>query len=201
MDTQALIKELRDIYISKYPQCEDKIGQGSSLTQIESAITKIRPIPKALIDIYSCVGGENSDLRYCYDFLVPGYYLVSLNEIDSDIDFYEEMRLGEWVRYFNDLSEAEFNKVAKWKPDMISFLQDGSGYDVVIRTLPDDESIWVRPKAEDSYKINTNFDRFLLTAIECHRQGAYIDDDDEAIDIDWELAKKIVSKIDPEIED
>jgi hypothetical protein len=201
MDTQSLIRELRDIFISKYPECKKKLGQGYSLAQIESAITKIRPIPKALIDIYSCVGGENSDLVYCHDFPIAWYHLVPLDEIDSTIDLYEELRLREWNEHFKDLSEAEFNKVAKWKPDMISFLDDGCGYDVVIRTLPDDESIWVRPKTEESRKVNTNLDRFLLAAIEFHRQGVYLDEDDgEAIDIDWDLATEIVSKIDTEIE-
>jgi hypothetical protein len=202
MDTQALIRELRDIYISKYPECKEKIGYGSSLAQIESAITKIRPIPKTLIDIYSCVGGENSDLEYCHDFPVAWYHLVALDNIDGTIDHHAEMRLWEWGQYFNDMSESEFNKVAKWKPDMVSFLNDGCGYDVVIRTLPNDESIWVRPKSEDSRKVNTNLDRLLLLAIECHKQGVYIDeDDDEAIDIDWDLAKEIASRIDPEVED
>lgn len=202
MDTQALIRELRDIYVAKYPECKEKIGQGYSLAQIESAITKIRPIPKALIDIYSCVGGENSDLEYCHDFPVAWYHLIPLDNIDGTIDLYEELRLWEWNKYFNDMSEAEFNKVAKWKPDMVSFLDDGCGYDVVIRTLPNDESIWVRPKSEDSRKVSTNIDRLLLIAIECHRQGAYIDEDDEeAIDIDCNLAKEIASKIDPGIEE
>lgn len=202
MDTQALIRELRDIYISKYPDCKEKIGKGSSLTQIDSAITKIRPIPKALIDIYSCVGGKNSDLDYCYDFPVAGYSLVPLDKIDSNIEIYEGLRRWEWNEYFKDLNEAEFNKVTKWKPDIISFLEDGGGDDLVIRTLPNDESIWQRPKVGDSRKVNTNLDRFLLAAIEFHRQGVYLDeDDDEAIDIDWDLAKEIVSKIDPKIED
>jgi hypothetical protein len=203
MDTQALIKELRDIYISKYPQCEDKIGQGSSLAQIESAITKIRPIPKALIDIYSCVGGENSDLGYCYDFLVPGYYLVPLNEIDSGIDRYKEHRLWEWAKYFKDLNEAEFHKVTKWKSYLVSFLEDGGGGSVVLRTLPNDKSIWKIPKVSDSKKLSTNIDRFLLITIECYRQGVYEEDEDgdEAIEIDWDLAKEIASKIDPEVED
>ncbi len=203
MDTQALIRELRDIYISKYPECEDKIGNGSSLVQIESAITKIRPIPQSLINIYSCVGGENSDLSYCYDFLVPGYYLVSLSEIDSCIDLQKELRLGEWNRYFNDLSEVEFNKVATWKPDMIRFLEDGGGDSVALRTLPNDKSIWKMPKVSDSKQVNTNIDRFLLIAIECHRQGVYEEDEDgdEAIEIDWDLAKEIAGKIDPEIKD
>jgi hypothetical protein len=202
MDTQALIRELRDIFVSKYPECKDKIGKGSSLAEIESAITKIRPIPKALIDIYSCVGGENSNLVYCHDFLVAWYHLVPLDEIDSNIDLDEELRQWEWAEYFKDLSESDFNKVTRWKTDMIPFLKDGCGSDVVIRTLPEDESIWARPKAEDSRKINTNLDRFLLAAIEFYRQDVYVDeDDDEAIEIDWDLAKEIVSKIDPEIED
>jgi hypothetical protein len=201
MDTQALIRELRDIYVSKYPECEEKIGHGSSLAQIESAITKIRPIPKALIDIYSCVGGENSNFEYCHDFPVAWYYLVPLNKIDSNIALYEELRLREWTRYFNHLSEVEFNKVATWKPDMVCFLENGCGGGVVIRTLPNDESIWTMPKVEDSRKVNTNLDRFLLAAIEFHRQGVYIEpeDEDEATEIDWDLAKEIVSKIDPEI--
>jgi hypothetical protein len=201
MDAQALIRELRDIFISKYPECKEKLGQGYSLAQIESAITKIRPIPQALIDIYSCVGGKNSDLEDCHDFPVGWYHLVPLEQIDSHVDLYEELRLWEWNEHFKDMSEAEFNKVAKWKPDMIPFLEDGCGSDVVIRTLPYDGSIWARPKVEYSEKINTNLDRFLLAAIEFHRQGVYIDEDDgEAIDIDWDLATEIVSKIDPEIE-
>jgi hypothetical protein len=203
MDIQALIKELSDILISKYPECKEKIGQGSSLAQIELAITKIRPIPKALIDIYSCVGGENSDLEYCVDLLALSYYLVPLEQIDSLIDFREELRLQEWVNYFNELSEVEFNKVATWKPDMIPFLEDGSGCSIVLRTLPDDESIWKIPKVEDSYKINTNLNRLLLTEIECYRQGAYQDpeDEDEVMEVDWDLAEEIARKIDPEIED
>jgi hypothetical protein len=201
MDTQALIKELRDIFVSKYPECEEKIGKGSSREQIESAITKIRPIPQSLIDIHSCVGGENSDLEYCHDFLIGWYHLVPLDGIDSRIDLYEELRQWEWNEYFKELSETDFNEVTTWKPDMIPFLEDGCGWYVVLRTLPNDESIWVMPKAEDSRKVSTNIDRFILTAIECHRQGAYIEEDDEALDIDWDLAKEIVSKIDPEIED
>ena len=86
MDTQALMKELRDIFVSKYPECEEKIGQGYSWAQREASITKIRPIPKALIDIYSCVGGANSDLEYCFDLLVAGYNIVPLDKIDDGID-------------------------------------------------------------------------------------------------------------------
>ena len=45
-------------------------------------------------------------------------------------------------------------------------------------------------------------DKFLLTAIECYRQGAYYEDwDDEGVwDTDWDLAREIVKQIDPEIE-
>ncbi len=109
MNTQALIRELREIYISKYPECEEKIGYGSSLAQIESAITKIRPIPKALIDIYSCVGGENSDLDYCHDFPVAWYHLVSLDRIDGTIDLDEELRQWEWDELFKDLIDIDWD--------------------------------------------------------------------------------------------
>jgi hypothetical protein len=203
METQTLIKELRDIFVLKYPEHEGKIGKGSSREQIESSITKIRPIPQALIDIYSCVGGENSDLWCCFDLLIAGYNIVPLDQIDSTIDLYEELRLGEWARYFNDLSESEFNKVARWKPDMIPFLEDGCGSSVVLRTLPNDESVWKMSKYSDPKKVNTNLSRFLLITIECHRQGVYEEDEDgeEAIEIDWDLAKEIASSIDPEIQD
>jgi cell wall assembly regulator SMI1 len=136
----------------------------------------------------------------CSSDLIPAYALIPLGQINACIDIFKEIR----SELIDEIGELEYSESMSWEPDMIPFLEDGSGYNICVRTLPNDESVWVIPKDLESYKINTSIDRFILTAIECYRQGAYyqeLDDDVWVWDTDEVLARKIVKKIDPDIED
>ncbi|WP_373540360.1 SMI1/KNR4 family protein [Chamaesiphon sp.] len=198
MDTQSLFRELLELIGSTRPEYVEALGKGYSRKEIEDLID-IRPIPEALIAIYSCVTGLAYDNYNSYD-LVPAYDLISLDRINEYIEMYREMRSD----LIDEIGEEEYHEFGNWEPDMIPFLHDGCGYTVHVRTLPDDESVWVRPKVDDLHKINSSLDRFILTAIECYRQAAYYQQIDEDVPIwytDEDLAQEIVRKIDPEIED
>jgi hypothetical protein len=166
--------------------------------EIESAI-KISPIPEALIELYLCASNEGNDLDLFDSIeLIPCYRLLGTEGIRSTIEMFEDIRSEQIERE----GEEYYHKFQNWGPDMIPFLHDGCGEYVFIRTLSDDGSVWVRPKASEMYKINTSLDRFILTAIECYKQGAYYQDlDDDVLiwDTDEELAQKIVDETDPEM--
>jgi hypothetical protein len=197
MDTKSNLRELLTLIKVDRPDYIRALGTGHSREEIESSIS-IHPIPDALIAIYSCVSPKSQTVMREKpledsekDSFIPGYYLMPLNEIASSIEIEIQMR----DKYYD---------IQKWKPDMIPFLEDGGGGYIHVRSLPEDQSVWVIPKSEKSYKINTNLDLFILMTIECYKQGAYYLDDElfedmSAWDIDWEIAGKILSEIDPEI--
>jgi hypothetical protein len=93
------------------------------------------------------------------DSFIPGYYLIPLNQIDSDIKTTIKVRTENIHVYDNRRG---------WRSDMIPFLEDGGGGYIHVRSLPEDQSVWVVPKVEDAYKINTNLDLFILMTIECY---------------------------------
>ena len=196
MDSKSLFQELMNL-IELNTKHVPILSRRYSRTDIESAI-KIHPIPDNLISIYSCIDKDAKEHNFRYS-LTPGYYLIQLEQIDTFINVFKESR-SSWIREIGENRYHEF--LRGWEPDMIPFLEDGGGGYICIRTLPNDRSIWYLPKAMDSHKINTNLDRFILTAIECYRQGAYYKDwdNDGVWDTDWEMAREIVKQIDPEIE-
>lgn len=193
MNTYSLFTELLELVKITRPEYICGLGQGYSRLEIESAI-EIHPIPESLVTVYSCVGGDYSEIDG-FSGLIPAYDLIQLNAINRLISMFQSSRF----RIINQPGEDVSNM--SWEPDMIPFLHDGAGYYVCVRTLVDDHSIWVLPKALNRHKINTSLDHFILTAIECYRQGAYyLDEDDEIWDTDEVLYREIVRSIDPEIE-
>lgn len=198
MDTRSNFLELLSLINATRPEYVESLREGSSRQEIESAI-KIHPIPEALIAIYSCVAGETSDNDSSSD-LIPAYDIIPLHDINTHIDIMQEVR----AKMVNKIGDLVYSEYINWEPDMIPFLHDGSGYRIFVRTLPNDESVWVIPKELEPYKINTNLDRFILTAIECYKQGAYYQEPYEDVLLwatDETLAQEIVKNIDPEIED
>jgi hypothetical protein len=199
MDTQAALRELLNLIRDANPERIEP-EEGLSSADIESAI-KTRPIPETLIDLYLCAANEGSDLDLFESIsLIPWYRLLGTEGIRITIEMFEEIR-RECV---DRDGEEYYHEFQNWEPDMIPFLHDGSGYYIFVRTLSKDRSVWVRPKADEMYKINTSLDRFILTAIECYKQGAYyqeLDDDVLMWDTDEDLAQNIVNEIDPEMGD
>jgi SMI1 / KNR4 family (SUKH-1) len=187
MNNQDNFRELLELIKSTRPEYVEGLGKGYSRAEIESAI-KIHPIPEALIDIYLCIdGGYWHDDGFTF---IPAYGVLPISAIQPWIETSQDIYAG-----YDRLDDKH------WQPDMIPFLHDGAGYSICVRTLPNDNSVWVIPKFSDSYKLNTSLDKFIFTAIECYRQGAYyLDPDDDIWDTDWELSREIASKIDPEIE-
>jgi SMI1 / KNR4 family (SUKH-1) len=193
MDIQYRVKELLDLVAVTRIESICESSEVYSREDIESAI-KIRPVPEELSSIYLCVGGDYSVFD-CFSGLIPAYDLIELESINRVIDMFQCIR-SEIIERYGDGGSS-----SNWEPDMIPFLFDGSGYYICVRTLLDDNSVWVIPKALNCRKINTNLDRFILTAIECYRQEAYyLDEDDGIWDTDLALSKEIVRSIDPEIE-
>jgi SMI1 / KNR4 family (SUKH-1) len=197
MDTRSNFLALLDLIKATRPEYIEALGEGSSRQEIESSI-QIHPIPEALISIYSCIAGETIYNAIFSDF-IPAYEIIPLQRINDHIHTQQKVR----SQIINQVGETAYHECMSWKPDMIPFLQDGCGYIICVRTLPNDESVWVLPKVSEPYKINTNLDRFILTAIECYRQEAYYQELDGDIwiwDTDEVLAKEIVRSIDPEID-
>jgi hypothetical protein len=93
---------------------------------------------------------------------------------------------------------------------MIPFFEDHAAGHIFVRSLPNDNSVWAATKYSPVYKINTSIDKFLSSAIEFYKQGAYYLDRDEYEDgsyedelqwnTDYDLAREIVKTIDPDIE-
>jgi hypothetical protein len=198
MDTQANFLELIDLIKANRPEYIEESGEAFSRQDIEFAI-KTHPIPEALITIYSCINSEGNYIS-CSSDLIPTYNLIPLHQINYDIDTFQEIR-SELV---DRIGEAACHELMDWRADMIPFLQDCGGSVICVRTLPNDESVWAFPKALEPHKLNTNLDRFILTAIKCYQQGAYYKEpyyEDVCMwDIDGALAQEIVKVIDPEIE-
>jgi hypothetical protein len=93
-------------------------------------------------------------------------------------------------------SESTFN----WEPDMVPFLEDGSGNFICVRTLPEDRSVWVIYHDDESKILNTNLDLFILTRIEFYRQGVYFKNIYGELEQDCNLSQEILRKLDPETE-
>jgi hypothetical protein len=195
MRTKILFKELLKLVESIDPESIQGLKQGYSKLTIESII-KIKPIPDSLISIYSHVdGGEITQF-------VPNYNLISLNKINDDICILNEVR--NQIIDANKLIQSD-HQYMYWEPDMIPFLDNHCGNIILVRSLPDDRSIWKMSKYDPTIQINSSMDRFLMSIIEFYIQRAYyqeLDEDDELVwTTDWDLAREIVKKIDPEIED
>lgn len=198
MNTKKKFQELLDLVKSTRLEYIYDLQEEYSQEDIESAIM-IKPIPEEIMFIYSCVGGEYS-AKDCFSGLIPAYDLIQLESIDRVINMFQVIR-SDWISSYGNNDEDLNGVPLSWNPDMVPFLCDGAGYYIFFRTLVDDRSIWLCPKVGNIRKINTNLDRFILTAIECYRQGAYyLDEDDEMWDTDEELYREIVKSIDPEIE-
>ena len=197
MSSQPLFRELLKLIESTRTEYVKQLGEGYSRIEIESSI-QMETIPENLFDIYSCVSGDRSDIDF-FSGLIPGYDLFQLKEINKQIQIFQEIS----AKHLTKITGSTSDEFDYWQPDMIPFLYDGSGSNICVRSLPNDESVWVIPKVTSCYRLNTNLNRFILTAIECYRQEAYYvdpDDEDEIWDTDWDLAREIVKQIDPEIE-
>jgi hypothetical protein len=198
MNTKKIFQELLELVNNTRLEYVYELQEEYSQKDIESAIM-INPIPEEIISIYSCVGGEYS-AKNCFSGLIPAYDLIQLESINRVINMFQDIRSERINRYGNN-DEDICGTPLSWKPDMVPFLCDGAGYYIFFRTLLNDRSIWLYPKVGSIRKINTSIDRFILTAIECYRQGAYyLDEDDEMWDTDAVLYREIVKSIDPEIE-
>ncbi len=195
MRTKILFEELLKLVESIDPESIQGLKQGYSKSTIESTI-KIKPIPDSLISIYSHIdGGENTEF-------IPNYNLISLNKINTEICILNEVR--NQIIDANKLLQSSYQYMY-WEPDMIPFLGNYFGGAILVRSLPNDQSIWKMSKYDPTIKINSSIDCFLMSIIEFYRQRAYyqeLDEDEELVwTTDWDLAKEIVKKIDPEIED
>ncbi len=208
MKTKILLEELIELIKDlDYTVSDDVLGTGNSQVDIESQI-KIKPIPDSLIEIYSCIEGGD-DVR-----LIPTHVLLPLNRINEEIDL-----LLEYCRPTgsDEIDEEQLNNQLNnideflyWQPDMIPFFDDHACGNIFVRSLPNDNSVWAATKYSPIYKINTSIDKFLSSAIEFYRQGAYYLDRDEYEDgsyedelqwnTDYDLAREIVKTIDPDIE-
>jgi hypothetical protein len=215
MYTRSLFPELLELIRSVHPEYLNLLGTGHSKQEIKASIKNIDPIPESLILIYSSIDGIANDNYNQYmarglitednllpDYksvpfnFIPDYDLIPLNRINEDIYLFQEIFQSCQVRYGQFMPWD-------WKPDMIPFLySEPLGYRICIRTLPEDESVWLitPPLADDGYIINTSIDQFILTAIECYRQGAYYQYNEGMWKINSKLYKEIVRKIDPEIQ-
>jgi hypothetical protein len=203
MKTKFLLEELIGLIKDlDYTVSDDVLGTGHSKLEIESQI-KTKPIPESLIELYSCIDGGD-DVR-----LIPSHALIPLNEINEIIDMFCSMDLP----IFDFTDQEQVNNAIEfidWQPDMIPFLQDHSAGYIFVRTLANDKSVWGVSKCYPLQKFNTSIDKFLMSVIEFYRQGAYYLDRDEYEDgsyedelqwnTDYDLAREIVKKIDPEIQ-
>jgi hypothetical protein len=190
MNTQINFLELLDLIKTIQLKYAKELGESYSRKEIESAI-KIHPIPESLVTIYSCV---DSNYTNCSS-LIPYYDLIPLSHINTLIDIFHEIS----PELVSRIGEKACHEIKDWRTDMIPFLEDGGGSLICVRTLPNDKSVWAFPKACEPRKLNTNLDCFILTAIECYRQGAFYKDV-LIWNVDDTLAQEIVKVIDPEIE-
>jgi hypothetical protein len=200
MDANSRIKELLEIVLSSYPKLSNSIQNNILPQEIQSNIA-IYPVPIGLVTIYSYTINIHKELAE-YDLpVIPGYYLIPLGKVNDYISIYKKV----YEKYSGTENFLGF------QPDMIPFLNDGFGYDICVRSLEGDQSLWVMPKGDQPWKINTSLDAFIETAIECYKQKAYYQERDDynqsgdqedasmVWEVDWELAQEIVKKTDPDL--
>jgi hypothetical protein len=184
MNTLNLFNELLDLISATGDMDVAAFGKGFSRKDIETMI-KIHPIPESLITIYSCVRGvsQRDD-----GFFLFGWKLLAIDEINDEIDMLTDLK----ARYPLDCN---------YQLDMIPFLINGCGDNLSVRTLKDDQSVWHLMHDGDGCMVHRSIDDFLLTAIECYKQGVYYFDEEEGIwSADYDLFIEIGEKLNPEVD-
>jgi hypothetical protein len=179
MNTLNLFNELLSLISATGDMDIGAFGRGFSRKDIETMI-KIHPIPESLITIYSRVRGvsQRDD-----GFFILGWKLLAIDEINEEIDML--------TQYSPD----------DYQLDMIPFLINGCGDNLSVRTLKDDQSVWHLMHDADGCMVHRSIDDFLLTAIECYKQGVYYFDEEEGMwTIDYALFIEIGEKLNPEVD-
>jgi cell wall assembly regulator SMI1 len=204
MTTQSKIIELielADSYSSK--TSEEEREEAYSRNEIDDAMEG-RSIPDTLIEMYSY--HKTIQFINLAKQFIPGWYFVDLYHITTIIDIKNEGRQSMIDEYHGGNEQLYIESLSSdfifdWQPDMIPFLEDGSGNFVCVRTLPEDRSVWViYHDTNDSKIVNANFDLFVLSRIEFYRQGAYFKNSYGELELNWELSQAILIQIDPETE-
>jgi SMI1 / KNR4 family (SUKH-1) len=183
MSFRENFEELLNIVRETRPEYIEELGKGFSKEEIEAAIDFL-PIPDEIMQVYSCICGNYVDTRtWCG--LIPFYDVLPLESVKA-------------------VYEGLCDRQSLY--DMIPFMHDGAGYYICVKESSGDKSVWVIRKGEEDNKTNTSLEKFILTAIESYKCGAYYWDDgyeDEgynAWDTDTGLWQEVVARIDPEME-
>lgn len=203
MNTQSKIIELIEIANSYFsPITEEDIKEPYSRDEIEEAMEGLR-MPDVLMEMYLY-----QKTIYFIDLhkeFIPGWYFVDLHHITTNIEIKNDGRQRMIDEYYEGNEELYVESLASdstfdWEPDMIPFLEDGSGNFICVRTLPEDRSVWAIYHDDDSKILNANLDLFILARIEFYRQGAYFQNSHGDLEQNWGLSQEILGQIDPETE-
>ncbi len=117
MSTKEICQRLLSVICEKRPDVIQYLGEGLSQEEIESKI-KSRPIPEALIDLYSSISFSNYDFR---GYIISGgWNLIPIDNINNEIEFQHNMNKRMLDKYPDFVS-------AKFSENMIPFLEDGGG--------------------------------------------------------------------------
>jgi SMI1 / KNR4 family (SUKH-1) len=183
MSFSESFEELLNIVRETRPEYVEELGQGFTKEEIEAAIDFL-PIPDEIMEIYLRICGNYVDVRtWCG--LIPFYDVLPLESIKT---------IYEGLCTIHSLD------------DMIPFMYDDAGYYICVKVSSDDKSVWVIRKGDENNKTNTSLERFILTAIESYKCGAYYwdggheDEGDNSWDTDTGLWQEVVARIDPEME-
>jgi cell wall assembly regulator SMI1 len=203
MSPQSKMIELIELANSCFsPITEEDIKEPYSRDEIQEAMEGLR-MPDILMEMYLY-----QKTIYFIDLhkeFIPDWYFVDLYHITTNIEIKNDGRQRTIDEYYqgNKQSYVEFfssDSTFDWEPDMIPFLEDGSGNFICVRTLPEDRSVWAIYHDDDSKILNANLDLFILTRIEFYRQGAYFQNSHGDLEQDWSLSQEILGQIDPETE-
>jgi SMI1 / KNR4 family (SUKH-1) len=149
MSFSESFEELLNIVRETRPEYVEELGQGFLKEEIEAAIDFL-PIPDEIMEMYSRICGNYYNIR-AWCGLIPMYDVIPLDGIKG---IYERLRVHSLY-------------------DMIPFMQDGAGFYICVKVSPSDKSVWVLRKGTEDNKTNTSLEKFILTAIESYKCGAY----------------------------
>jgi hypothetical protein len=162
------------------------VGEGYSAEEIYSKFSG-RNLSDGLVAIYLNVGRNSQDREGIgASELIPGYDIIPLFEIKSQIDIYAKIH--------EDLLLDE--EEDEWETDMIPFLENGCGCHYCVRTLEEDQSVYYIDKVEERSYICHDSSAFFDMIYEMYQEGAYYinEDEDNKLDCKWDLAAKIEDK-------
>jgi hypothetical protein len=170
------IRKLLKIIDKQRPGFIDTYGKELQSEEVHRIIAN-RHIPEGLTAFYSFINtsGVYSGL---VGYIIPNWELIPIQNIKDT------------VKRLQDLKN-KYPSLDWWKPDMIPFLTNGCGDYYCVRSLENDQSVYIIYHDDEPFREFLCLEEFLNFTIECYEKKIYFLDNEGCLDCNYDLLEKL----------